>query len=464
MKTKSIGRNELCPCGSGKKYKKCCLDSDERRGNIALPPASRFAQRHQPVNRLWEQSTTSGRWNEVIFDAPLANGGRLHAALLYSDKGIRRTGIRSGEHLTLDLPNIHFRGPATVVAIQRSSAKRGTETEVVRVVQFRDTEDLGKVLYGKWSPSPEAVERWRSRRRELVLRMDFPDDSCCNITLSRSTAWIDEYKVREGEAVFLDLEHVGVRGWANVLEINPHGPVEVDEGELVIGTFKFSHGQVGELVLESEPQPIGVTAFHPFWSVDRKDWVPVSALKAGEQVNTINGPTRVVSFTMTDCVEPVYNLEVAYDHCYRVGQSGVLVHNQSAHNIQAWLNSLERCNKAATGPIAAAFEKRACGTTQYWIVGGAERVCIDAIEGTAAVDCKAIENPESSAQLGNANEFWAEFGPAKDLAQLKKIAAVVSDTCNPLTKIIIAVENDAAVPYWQGLLAQLSVAGEVNVR
>jgi len=22
---KNIGRNDLCPCGSGKKYKKCCL-------------------------------------------------------------------------------------------------------------------------------------------------------------------------------------------------------------------------------------------------------------------------------------------------------------------------------------------------------------------------------------------------------------------------------------------------------
>ncbi len=25
-----IGRNELCPCGSGKKYKKCCLDKLEQ--------------------------------------------------------------------------------------------------------------------------------------------------------------------------------------------------------------------------------------------------------------------------------------------------------------------------------------------------------------------------------------------------------------------------------------------------
>ena len=25
-----IGRNDLCPCGSGKKYKKCCLIRDNR--------------------------------------------------------------------------------------------------------------------------------------------------------------------------------------------------------------------------------------------------------------------------------------------------------------------------------------------------------------------------------------------------------------------------------------------------
>lgn len=29
-----IGRNDPCPCGSGKKYKKCCLDADEARGGI----------------------------------------------------------------------------------------------------------------------------------------------------------------------------------------------------------------------------------------------------------------------------------------------------------------------------------------------------------------------------------------------------------------------------------------------
>lgn len=26
---KKVGRNDPCPCGSGKKYKKCCLGKDE---------------------------------------------------------------------------------------------------------------------------------------------------------------------------------------------------------------------------------------------------------------------------------------------------------------------------------------------------------------------------------------------------------------------------------------------------
>ena len=30
------GRNDLCPCGSGKKYKKCCEAKPKKRGNQLL--------------------------------------------------------------------------------------------------------------------------------------------------------------------------------------------------------------------------------------------------------------------------------------------------------------------------------------------------------------------------------------------------------------------------------------------
>lgn len=29
LKNKKIGRNDPCPCGSGKKYKNCCLNKQE---------------------------------------------------------------------------------------------------------------------------------------------------------------------------------------------------------------------------------------------------------------------------------------------------------------------------------------------------------------------------------------------------------------------------------------------------
>src|SRR5438067_12585532 len=43
-----IGRNQPCPCGSGKKYKKCCLPKDEARARESTPlpiaPPSRIAK------------------------------------------------------------------------------------------------------------------------------------------------------------------------------------------------------------------------------------------------------------------------------------------------------------------------------------------------------------------------------------------------------------------------------------
>lgn len=41
-----IGRNELCPCGSGKKYKKCCIDKDEQRNVMQPKPMERFDYSH----------------------------------------------------------------------------------------------------------------------------------------------------------------------------------------------------------------------------------------------------------------------------------------------------------------------------------------------------------------------------------------------------------------------------------
>jgi hypothetical protein len=332
MKSTRISRNDLCPCGSGKKFKKCCRISGDASPRFSFPPSAEpFPTRPLSFAKTASRSAVSQKkWNEVVFDAPLEGGGHLHAVLLYSDGGLNVNLLQKGEVVKLDLTDVGFRGPATVVAIDHSSAQGEVEAEVVRVAQFRDDDDLGKALYGEWKPSRDFLERWSSRRRKILLRMDFPDGRWCDIQLLRTVEWIEQNNWRVGEPVFLDLNHVGVLGWANVREIKPCPlPEEFAEGEIVTGTFKYSRVLVGELVLEAEPKPIGVTPSHLFWSEDRQTWVPVSQLRPGETVQTLNGITCILSFTLTDRVEPVNNLEVAHDHVYRVGESAVLVHNQS---------------------------------------------------------------------------------------------------------------------------------------
>lgn len=41
-----IGRNEPCPCGSGKKYKHCHLGQDDDPGRKELPPTTDEVARH----------------------------------------------------------------------------------------------------------------------------------------------------------------------------------------------------------------------------------------------------------------------------------------------------------------------------------------------------------------------------------------------------------------------------------
>jgi len=50
-----IGRNDPCHCGSGKKYKKCCLEKDEeaRRKEAAPPPAPRHKKGSDPQIEAW---------------------------------------------------------------------------------------------------------------------------------------------------------------------------------------------------------------------------------------------------------------------------------------------------------------------------------------------------------------------------------------------------------------------------
>jgi hypothetical protein len=178
---------------------------------------------------------------------------------------------------------------------------------------------------------PGAAEHAWVHPQRLWFRMDQGTGACVQGWLLREAAELARWGVRVGGDVRLALPEQGVNGWGRVEALEDHPEIAPGPGRVVTGWFRHELGVVGDLGIEGEAEPLGVTAGHPFWSCDRHGWVPVGELREGERLRAADGSRpRVLSLTPRREPEPVYNIEVEGDHCYRVGQQGLLVHNSSA--------------------------------------------------------------------------------------------------------------------------------------
>ncbi len=169
---------------------------------------------------------------------------------------------------------------------------------------------------------------WREVR---LVQDDAANGGVLTMALLRPLDWLEQQGVTVGAWVSMDLPEMGVQGEALVTAVHPCPEIEEGEGRLVTGTFRRSKALVLELKVSGEPEVLGVTGYHMVWSEDRLDWVAVKDLHIGERMRAWDGSTpEVESLTACSEPEPVYNIEVEGDHCYRVGEQGLLVHNTSA--------------------------------------------------------------------------------------------------------------------------------------
>ena len=74
-----IGRNDPCPCGSGNKYKKCCMASDEAAARAARPasPATVPESRPSLASYVQEHDELTEASNAVV---DMVQAGNLDAA------------------------------------------------------------------------------------------------------------------------------------------------------------------------------------------------------------------------------------------------------------------------------------------------------------------------------------------------------------------------------------------------
>ena len=114
-----VGRNQPCPCGSGKKYKQCCLAVDEAARPAATPPPppqpslealrARDTQSYDELKRLERLSNDSldlihaGRLDEaepmcqqLLTEFPDQFDGHMRLGALHRARGDAR---RAAEHL-----------------------------------------------------------------------------------------------------------------------------------------------------------------------------------------------------------------------------------------------------------------------------------------------------------------------------------------------------------------------------
>lgn len=168
--------------------------------------------------------------------------------------------------------------------------------------------------------------------RKLVLQLKKESGYRLTAKLLRSTAWIERNGVVEGGEFFLELPEMGAVGDAFVEAVLPCPPITKGAGNVVTGVFEheadpstkiltvgFSNGEVIE----------GVTDSHPFFSVDRNDFVPVGEMREGEMVKIVDGLLQItdIKSRFAQAGELLYNLETHNEHVYQVSDAGIIVHN-----------------------------------------------------------------------------------------------------------------------------------------
>jgi RHS repeat-associated protein len=213
--------------------------------------------------------------------------------------------------------------PAGVAAARPAAGKQLVTRPIEEV-------EVGDRVAGQ-NPLPEEAERigpdpetWRKVRLHLTKK----DGRSLWVELLRPVDWIGYYDARPGSRVPLDLEDLGAVGDAEVIAVGPCPEIKPGPGAVVTG--KFAHQSDGshtvELRLEGQEEATGVTDTHPYWSVDRRAFVPVGELRRGEHVDTERGVRAVVSITPLPYTGFLYNLETT-EHVYRIGSLGTLSHN-----------------------------------------------------------------------------------------------------------------------------------------
>ena len=137
---KKPGRNERCPCGSGKKYKRCCLHKDEQAASEALAEQAAEAEKRAEAARFAPNQAARFLSRSAPGAPSLGAGPRDAGPLGAGPLGAGPLGAAGGTGLSMLRCGFT---PAAAEAVARGSELPGCETHPWVRAQLRDRLKLG---------------------------------------------------------------------------------------------------------------------------------------------------------------------------------------------------------------------------------------------------------------------------------------------------------------------------------
>ncbi|HMP80760.1 MAG TPA: Tox-REase-5 domain-containing protein, partial [Pirellulaceae bacterium] len=209
-------------------------------------------------------------------------------------------------------------------------------------------------------------ETWR----QVDVRLRRQDGAVVEMQLLRPIEWVENLELGVGSEFKLFLSEFEVAGNAVVTAIGPC--CEIAEGEGSVVTGRMVTRQVSNLVtvtLENGTTFTGTTT-HPVWEPDKEEWVKLEDLEEGARLEALSGPLRVTTINRLARVSDVFNIEVHCHHVYRIGNAGILVHNNSINAPTRVRGQWQNVNEAMSAR-ARAYQQQITGRSgQSYFVDG----------------------------------------------------------------------------------------------
>jgi RHS repeat-associated protein len=164
----------------------------------------------------------------------------------------------------------------------------------------------------------------------ISLRMPNPEApwDIFELELLRPLEWLHAVNVQaEGDEAWFELDEIGVSGWATVTAIAAPLPATPGPGCLVLMTVRHVASELLRLELNGGAESLELTPVHRLY-VEGKGWIAAANLVDGDQLRGDSGPAHVTAVEHIEAGLPVYNIEVAREHQYRVSNARVWAHNQ----------------------------------------------------------------------------------------------------------------------------------------